>query len=313
MDPIYQCEKTIMIRSIKCFVLAGVVLTAASVGTAPAAYAQCDTCATPTVAYYQPTVAYQPVATQVVRTGWYPGRWFDRMRMRRWGVSTAATPTYAVGYAPAGYAQYGAAYTPYTAAYAYAPTSYTAAYRPYVTSYAPLARTAYYYPAATTVARQVVMRPMVSACNACGTACVSCSSCSSCDGGVSQAVYGAPVSGCSTCAVGTSVPTYSGGSTVGPPTPQPQLAPNEGTPESSLYESQRLESNGPTLDPSPESDPSTYYEAPKLFNPRDRTANRPSVEVHNAVYSQQVTHHAASHVPASEVDANGWYAVSADR
>jgi hypothetical protein len=35
--------------------------------------------------------------------------------------------------------------------------------------------------------------------------------------------------------------------------------------------------------------------------------------VHNAVYSQQVTNHAASHVPASEVDANGWYAVSADR
>ncbi len=134
VDPIYQCEKTIMIRCIKCFVLAGVVLTAASVGTAPAAYAQCDTCATPTVAYYQPTVAYQPVATQQVRTGWYPGRWFDRMRMRRWGVSTAATPTYAAGYAPAGYARYGAAYAAYTAAYACTPTSYTAAYRPYVTS-----------------------------------------------------------------------------------------------------------------------------------------------------------------------------------
>jgi len=91
------------------------------------------------------------------------------------------------------------------------------------------------------------------------------------------------------------------------------LAPNEGTPDSSLYESQRLENIETTIDPSPEDDSSTYFEAPKLFNPRDRTANRPSVEVHNAVYSQQVTHHAASHVPASEVDANGWYAVSADR
>lgn len=292
-----------MIRSSICFVLVGVVSAATSVGIAPAAHAQCDTCATPTVAYYQPTVAYQPVTTQLVRTGWYPGRLFDRMRMRRWGVSTAATRTYAVGYAP-----YTAAYTPYTAAYAYAPTSYTAAYRPFVTSFAPLARTTFYNPAVTTVARQVVMSPVVSACNACG-----CDPCARPVCGVSQAVYGAPVSGCFTCAAGTSIPTFSGGPTVGPTTPQPQLAPDEGIPDSSPWESQRQESNGTTIDPLPESDSSTYFEAPKLFNPRDRTANRPSVDVHNAVYRQQVTNHAASHVPASKVDTNGWYAVSTDR
>ncbi|MCH8840745.1 MAG: hypothetical protein IH831_08750, partial [Planctomycetes bacterium] len=76
---------------------------------------------------------------------------------------------------------------------------------------------------------------------------------------------------------------------------------------------QRQESNGTTIDLLPEGDSSTYFEAPKLFDPRDRTANRPSVGVHNAVYRQQVTNQAASHVPVSEVDANGWYAVSADR
>jgi len=293
-------------RSI-CFVLVGVVSAAASVGTAPAAHAQCDTCATPTVAYYQPTVAYQPVATQQVRTRWYLGRFFDRWRMRRWGVSTAAVPTYAATYT-AGYAPNTAAYTPYRAAYAYAPTSYTAAYRPFVTPFAPLTRTAFYYPAATTVARQVVMSPVVSACDACG-----CDPCARPACGVSQAVYGAPVSGCSTCAAGTSVPTFSGGPTVGPATPRPELAPNEGVPDSSFYESQRQESNETTIDPLPESDSSTYFEAPKLFDPRDRTANRPSVDLHDAVYRQQVTNHAASHVPASEVDANGWYAVSADR
>lgn len=296
------------ICSAVCSLLVGVVSAAA-----PAAYAQCSTCPTPTVAYYQPTVAqptvvYQPVATQQVRTGWYPGRMFDRMRLRRWGVSTAVQPTYAAGYAPytAAYAPQTAAYTPYTAAYAYAPTSYTAAYRPYVTSYAPLARTTYYYPATQTVARRVVMSPVVSACNTCVTP---CSTCSSCDTGVSQAVYGAPSSGCSTCATGTSAPTYSSGPTAGPATPQPQLAPSEGAP----FESQYQETKKATTDPSPESDSSTYFEAPKLFNPQDRTASRSSVDVHNAAYRQPATNHTASHASASETDANGWYAVPADR
>lgn len=310
-----------MIRRTMCFVLASVVSVAASIGAAPAVHAQCDTCATPTVAYYQPTVAYQPVATQQVRTGWYPGRWFDRRRMRRWGVSTAAAPapTYTVGYAPT-----AAAYTPYTAAYAYTPTSYTAAYRPYVTAYAPLAR-----PASYTVARPVVMSPVVSTCGTCGCnpcscnpcgcaqpacgGCGTCSSCSSCSSGVSQAVYGAPSTGCSSCAAGSGVPIYSGASTGSSQIPQPQLAPNETIPDSSRYESQRQESIDTTTDPEPVTDSSTYFEAPKLFNPRDRSASRPTVDVHNAVYRQPVTNHAASHVPAKEVDEHGWSAVSVER
>ncbi len=300
-----------MIRSSMCFVLASVVSVAAIVATAPDANAQCSTCATPTVAYYQPTVAYQPVATQQVRTGWYPGRWFDRRRMRRWGVSTAAAPAYTTGYAP-----YTAAYTPYTAAYAYTPTSYTAAYRPYVTSYAPLARTSYY-----SVARPVVMSPIASACGACGCdpcgcaqpACGGCGSCSSCSSGVSQPVYGAPSTGCSSCATGSSVPSYSPSTSAIPQTPQPALRPDERIPASTRYPSESPESDDTSNDPSPEADASTYLEAPRLFNPRDRSASRPTVDVHNAVYRQPVTNHAASHAPAREVDAYGWSAVSTNR
>src|SRR5262245_51732874 len=68
--------------------------------------AQCSSCATPTVAYYQPAVAYPAYAT------YYRPGLFDRWRMRRWGVvaPVATAPTYATSYAP-----YTAAYTPYAA------------------------------------------------------------------------------------------------------------------------------------------------------------------------------------------------------
>jgi hypothetical protein len=306
VEPFYTREKTIMIRSSICLALATVVVIMLSLGAAPVANAQCSTCATPTVAYYQPTVAYSPVATQQVRTGWYPGRWFDRRRMSRWGVSTAAAPTYT------------AAYAPYTAAYAYTPTSYTAAYRPYVTAYAPLSTTSYY-----TAARQVVMSPVVSACSTCGSepcgcspcsgalpACGGCGSCSSCTSGVGQAVYGGSNSGCASCASGSGTPIYSDSA---PPIPQPALRPDEVIPDNSHYESQRQESTDSKNDPSPEADSSTFYEAPKLFNPNDRSANRPTVDVHNAVYRQPVANHAISHAPAREVDEHGWSAISRDR
>src|SRR5688572_16851801 len=70
--------------------------------------AQCATCPQSVVAFSPvmttPVVA-QPVVVQqqVVRTGWYPGYWIDRMRLRRWDAATttvAAAPTYTAGYAP---------------------------------------------------------------------------------------------------------------------------------------------------------------------------------------------------------------------
>lgn len=291
-------------------VLAGVVLAVASVALTSTADAQC--CGTPTVAYAQPTVAYQPVvAYQQARVGL-----LDRLRMRRWGV-TPVQPVYTTAYAPA--ATYTAAYTPYQAAYAYAPTTYTAAYapavstasyRPYVTSYAPLATTTYY-----TAARPVALSPVVSTCSACGCDPCGCAqpACPTCPG-VGQAVYTEPASSCVGCAGGSGTPSYSSVPSVGPATPQPQLAPSEGAPSNSQYETQRMEIDEEPEDPAPatENGSSTYFEAPKLFSPQDRTAGRPSVDVHHAVYRQPASYRGVSQASAT-ADANGWYAVPADR
>lgn len=282
--------------------------------TASTSVAQCSTCAVP-------TVAYSPVVTQPVYTGWYPGKLLDRWRSR----SYAPAATYTAGYAPytAAYAPtYTTSYTPYTAAYAY-----SASYRPYVTSYAPLSYTTNY-----AVARQVVMSPVVSSCNACGCSPCSCnpcgcgygscdtcstcatSSCSSCSGGVGQAIYSQPSTGCANCAGNAGTPSYSSQPSAGPQTPQPTLAPNEPVPGSTNYDAQRPVTTDSTNDPKPvaEEDASTYFEAPRLFDPRDLTASRgPTVPVRQAVYSQPAKTHTVSHAPAT--DADGWYAVPAGR
>jgi len=211
------------------------------------AVAQCDTCASPTVAY-QPV---QPVAVAVTqqRSGWYPGRLLDRLRMRSWGTQPAATPTYAApSYsAPA----YTAAYAPSTYTAAYAPTPYTASYTPYVTAYAPLQRT-------TALYRPVALRPVIAdtGCSTCSyTPAMPCSDC-----GVSQATFSEPVGGCSNCEASSGSPSYayeqggyeggdswrgsdnySGGATPDPATPQPSLKP-QAAPESSYYRGESLAS-----------------------------------------------------------------------
>jgi len=240
---------------------------------------------------YQPTVAYQP------RRGWYPGKLLDKWRLRRYGVSTAAAPAYTAGYSP-----YTAGYAPYTAAY----SPYTAGYSPYVTSYAPLSRTSY-YPVATTAARPVLLRPTVAMSPVIASC---CSPCSSCGTGVNQAAYGQPASPCPSCAGAASTPIYSNSPSVGQTTPQPQLQPNEPTPAgSSTYESNR-----PTTEaPATQNDKSTYFEAPKLFNPRDRTASRTSVDVIPAVYTQPTTTREAGYPPTTDSAADGWYSVPSDR
>jgi len=319
------------------YVLAGLVLVAMILVHTDSASAQCATCPAPTVAYSpvvaQPTVAYRPY------TGWYPGKWLDQWRMRRAGVA-APVPAYTAAYAPT----YTAAYAPtYTAAYApsYAP-SYTAAYRPYVTSFAPLSapvaapcntctQTAY-YPMMQTLARPVLLRPVVA------PACNTCDSCCSTD--VSQAAYTAPAyagpaytepacSGCAGGSVSPAAPPISYGSPnsysspdVGPPTPQPRLQP-EPAPQGSGYKSNRpaaegdhghgLETpaNGGGVDPldeydpgpTDEVDPSTYFNAPHLLDPSDQTAFRtssrkPTVNVWQAVYRKQATKREVSQTSA---------------
>lgn len=311
-----------------CFTLA-VIIT----GIAADASAQCATCPTATVAY-QPVVA-QPTVTYTPYTGWYPGKWLDQWRMRRAGA--VAAPAYTAAYAPT----YTAAYAPaYTAAYApayttsYAPTSYNVGYRPYVTSYAPLAP-ANCSTCVQTVARPVVMQPVVatvSACDSCGCnpcGCDTCGGgCSACSSGVSQAVY--TDSGCASCAAGSSygnvVPESSYGGSVGPQTPQPTLEP---VPDAgnSRYGTQKPEDSNNVdplekFDPGPgtEADPSTFYNAPRLLDPRDRTARssqKLTTNVWTAVYrgpsddNRPTVNQASTRGPRTqaEIDAEGWTAV----
>ncbi len=366
--------KSVSLRSM----LAGLVLVAITLFIAGDAAAQCSTCASPTVAYQpviaQPAVAYQPY------TGWYPGKWLDQWRLRR--ASLASTPAYTASYSPTA--------SPYTAGYSPYASTYAAAYRPYVSSFAPLSAPAVapcnsctqtaYYPAAQTLARQVLLRPVVAAqaCNTCSYT-PSCG-CDACSTGVSQATYNEPYSqpyaepGCSSCGGGGSVVTnvvpdgYApGGYTspnIGPQTPQPNLS-AEPAPESSRYErrnrpvikaddshshahghdhdhhehSHEDDASSDDVDPlekfdprpEAEADSSTYYNAPRLFDPRDRTAARsyqksrkPTADVWTAVYRGPTKHRQASTrvrkqaAPRSsrsqaEIDAEGWTAVPRSR
>jgi len=319
------------------FTCTGLALVAVLGLTVQTVSAQCAVCPAPTVAYRPvTTVAYQPVVAQPVvaqpvvaykpYTGWYPGKLLDQWRLRRYGVTNTAAPAYTAAYAPA------TVTTNYVTSYA--PLASTTAARP-------IMQTSFFAPTVQTVARPVLLRPVVVA-RPVVAAC--------CPTGVSQAAYAAPAPApaCAACATGTSVPSYSapsypsGGASVGPPTPQPQLSPSEPTPSSSRYRSQRPTSPSPAQgsgardngsnhndaqkpdvypSPEPESDSSTYLEAPKLFHPKgDRTASRPSVEVWNAVYHKPVatsavsqSHETPSSRTQAEIDAEGWYAVSRDR
>ncbi|MEM9657621.1 MAG: hypothetical protein AAF961_04595 [Planctomycetota bacterium] len=220
-------------------VLTLAALTAASSTLVVEADAQCTTCASPTVAYYQPavqpTVAYQPVVTYQEQSSWYLGRMFDRWRLRRYNrraarsaaTATAAAP-YTVGYAPTVYTPTA---TPYVTAYAPMQRAVTqTTYQPVtsVSSCSGCAQTTYrpimtqtYAPA--TVYRPVVMRPVIAAspivqtgCNTCMTsspcsACDSGSACSSCSGATTvygTSTYGASSGGCSSCAGATPSITY---------------------------------------------------------------------------------------------------------
>ena len=311
--------------------LASVVLVALTLVVATDASAQCSTCPVPTVAYQpvvaQPAVAYQPY------TGWYPGKWLDQWRLRSAGVASA--PAYAPSYYSAAYApSYTTAYAPtYRANYA---ANYTAAYRrPYITAYAPLS-----YAAAApcntcthTVARQVLLRPVVAApaCNACNYT-PSCG-CDACSSGVSQASYDAPYSEPGCCGGGGSVssvlpavPSYGSrgeSSIIGSQTRQPDYNPVVPAPAKPRYDSNRPIDDGhrhddvlpaegaegdrlDELDPRPatETDPSTYFynapglNAPQLLNPNDRTARSKTRNFKTRSYKQ-------THKPSVDV----WTAV----
>lgn len=369
--------------------VAAVAALAWACGASPV-QAQCSTCGTqtvfsPVIAQPQATVAFSPVVStpvvvaQPVRDHWYPGRFFDRARMNRWGVSnTAWVAPQTVAFAPVPTVQtVGFAPTSVVQTVGFAPTATVqtvnfAPSAPWVTGYAPMQRTVVgFAPTATTVFSPAVIEPVVSSgcstCSTCATAAAPCSACAGSSTVVEQASFASPVttvapaSGCSSCAEGSGTPYYPPvGSTVsppqaapinaGPPTPQPELAPTPAPAVGSgAYGTNRPETPAPpaadaakgpeapaeksTLAPSPESDlgeePATpaasepsALQAPPLLGPQnDRTANRPTVDIHDAVYRQPArkatvgtTTVAKPLTPAStaasQTDANGWYSVS---
>lgn len=310
-----------MAATMKCL-LSGLVAVAV-VGLATAdAKAQCATCATPTVAYYQPA---QPVAYQTYyRSGWYPGYWLDRANYAVWGRPrvVAAYPTYAayrpaytVGYAPATYAAYGsgcstcASYAPACSSCSSCSSSPCSSCDTCTTCARPV-----------TLTSQVVLRPVCgSACSSCGPACSSCSSCDSCSScgtaaTVMPVAYSAPAAApCTNCGIPNQVAAPAGPA---PNSyiqqPQPSLAPGDNPPSERTF--LKEPANG-SIEPTPSAEGSeesnensaTYMEAPQLFNPSDRTAQRVAAPVWNAVYHKTASGDGQQQLAA---DAAGWTSVS---
>jgi hypothetical protein len=260
-------------------------------------------------------------------------------------------PAYTAAYAPA----YTAAYAPTTYTAAYRP--YITAYAPLqaevvTTSYAP---STVYRPVEMAPVVETSVAPACSACSA-NSGCSACSSCSS--GVSQAMYEGAPAgSSCPACAASTSGATYygdngapaQGGITSEPATPTPTVSESEAIPGSSSYPpeapaSQSNQNNGAApangvdapeknpVDPKAlpdedaskpagaDSSTSLDFGAPPLIGPRngDRTAHRPTVEIHDAVYRQPVRQSPVSTTSAKKVTpvstgatvkANGWYSV----
>ena len=261
--------------------------------------AQC--CPTPSVAYSP--VVYQQTTTAY--TGWYPGKWAGQWLRNVFGRPTVAT-TYAASYAPGYTTSYAPACntgcaTPYSVGYAPA-TSFRTAYRPtYPITYGPLVRT---------VSRPVVLSPVVSSCNGCVTGCDACNNC-----GVTQAVYNAP-SNCPSCVGGATYyePARSSASS----TPAPSLAPSDNPPaERSMLQKPEIQgAETPAIDmPETEASSDAYWEAPKLFDPQDRTAqNSVTVPIRRAVYKMPASSSWSQPAPRSasahQVGASGWVSAS---
>ncbi|MEM6331444.1 MAG: hypothetical protein AAF790_14530 [Planctomycetota bacterium] len=278
------------------------ILTACVASTvAPAldrvAEAQCVGCAqtvySPVQQPLQQTVAYAPVAApapvvyQSYRPydGWYPGKYLGQLLTLPFRTQVTVAPP---------------------AAPVAAPTFATAAYRPsypasYSVGYAPAMTPAY------TVARPVTLTAM--------DPCTPVAACGCPGGAVTTAgfeTYSPAAGACSGCAE----PSFNAGSQAvydAPlqPTPAPRIAPNEQVPESRVNRPVYQEPTGaqqpsyaepPQASPNdnsvlegsgsrvaPDAETSSYWEAPQLFDARDRSARRPQPgrpHVWNAVYHQ---------------------------
>jgi hypothetical protein len=308
----------------RCLVVIALLMSALC---ALRAEAQC--CGSAYSAYYPAAyTAYSPPAYTSYYGyygGWYPGYWLDRIRARVWGSPStyvaaypstyyaSYAPSYAVGYRPAYSVGYAASY----AAPACSSCSTCSSCSSYAAGYSP--------------------------CSSCSSGCAPCSACSTCaTPTASQAVYQQPA-GCASCGAAAPVMTAPGavvmpapGATVTPsPVPQqaapaatdsrPELAPSEQVgPRTYQRPADAEQQNGEQqpVQPAPgtddaekdpykvEGDSSTYFQAPKLFDPNDRTAKRSLAPVTTALYQKQVSYRAVSAGPITleqaQRDAAGW-------
>lgn len=309
--------------------------------------ANASCCGGGTTAFYPTTAytAYSPVAAPVYRTGWYPGYWWNRIGARLWGSpstyvaaypTTFAAPTYTAAYAPAYSAGYAASYA--------APVAGCSSCASYSASYAPA-------PCSTCAS------PCTSCTTACSpcSACTTCAA-PAVTQAVYQQPAIQPAPGCATCGTTVVQPGAIVTSTPVPdvavpmpessatPTPAPQSTFNgqngaPSLPQEADVPAQREEQKPPTngtsvtpVQPEPGTDSngtdpydvngangdnSTYFQAPKLFDPNDRTAQRSITPVRTAVYEQPVSYYGISAQRATAIteqqavaDAAGWVSAS---
>jgi hypothetical protein len=283
--------------------------------------AQAQCCGGATTAFYQPTpvTAFSPVVVQQSQPGWYPGFFLDRIRTRLWGAPNtfvAVQPTTFVAARPVFATSYVANFAPVSSCSGC--SSFTASYSPCSTC-APV--------------QQVTMQPV------CG--CDPCSTCSSCPTsqtfGVSQASYQEP-SGCNCATNGTTIVVPNG--TVVTPgsqqssmsTGQPQIPANEPTPAERSMQKVPANGSGQEVETPPAGDATgdgsngdqtsegsesaTFFQAPKLFDPNDRTAQRRIAPVRTALYEKPAGYQPVSAKRATitsqqaERDAAGWTSAS---
>lgn len=286
-------------------------------GLSADAFAQC--CGTPTVAFSPVVAAPAPVVAQTTTVdSWYPGRALANFSRNLFGGSTTtttfATPTTA-------FATPTTAFRPLVAdSWGMTPTwGTTTAFRPVVAdTWGSTWGTTVYRPTfpatwgtVQTVARPVVLSPVVSMPVATSFAAPACNACDACSG-VSQASYvSAPASTCSSCSGGGSEfvtqsnayesPTYGSSTLV---EPAPALAPSENPPATrsqrpefddtdSILQEEPAESDKTPTDAASTND---YFNAPPLFAPPANrvTQNTHPAPVHTAVYRQTVESRPAS-------------------
>ena len=244
-------------------------------------------------------------------------------------ASTNSPSTYVAAYPSTYVASYPSTYvasypSTYVASY---PSTYVASYPTYTASYAP---TVSYASPCSTCVQQVTMRPV---CETCPTPCDPCASCAvGSTYGVSQTSYEQP-SGCATCGAVVTPGSQQGAPANG--TAQPELEPSVEVGPRSTYQQRPVNGEQPPVEPEPgtdtddgdlesgfqgekaeSSDGSTFFEAPELFNPKDRTAQRHIAPVRTALYEQPVEYRRASTVRTkitaqqAAQDAVGWTSVS---